>query len=120
MKALCAILWFVAAFVKSSYGHDLPMFGAVPKLSDEWRVRERETQVPMFDGKLHVAYLVLTNSRTGDFLSFSEEKLRDAPFSKVNRVPWSDMAGERFPGGYTTRHRPKEYDPVGHWCSAVN
>jgi hypothetical protein len=40
MRALCVILWFVVAFGRSSYGHDLPIFGAIPKLSDKWRVRE--------------------------------------------------------------------------------
>jgi hypothetical protein len=116
MKPVFMILWFVMAFAKASYGHELPMFGAVPKLSDEWRVRERETDVPRFAGTWHIASLVLTNSRTGDFLSFCEEKkVEGAPFSKVNRVPWSDGAADRFPGGYTRLHRPEEYKPRVYW-----
>ena len=115
MKALFVILWSVWAFAKASHGHELPMFGAIPKLSDEWRVRERETEIPRPKG-LQVSHLVLTNSRTGDFLSFSEETLKyGRPFSKANRVPWSDMAGNRFPGGYTTWHQPNDYKPVVHW-----
>jgi hypothetical protein len=114
MKTLFTLFW-LAAVATASHAHELPKFGAVPKLSDEWKVRERETQVPMFNGTLHVSYLVLTNSKTGDFLSFCEEKLDGEPFSKANRVPWSDMAGARFPGGYTTWHQPDQYKPLAHW-----
>jgi hypothetical protein len=114
MKTVFMVLWVVVAFARAS-GHELPMFGAVPKLSEEWRVRERETEVPRFNGTLRVSYLVLTNSKTGDFLSFCAEKLNDKPFAKANRVPWSDMASARFPGGYTTWHQPKEYKPVVYW-----
>jgi hypothetical protein len=42
MKTVFMVLWVVVAFARAS-GHELPMFGAVPKLSEEWRVRERET-----------------------------------------------------------------------------
>src|SRR5687768_3478811 len=115
MKTVFTVLWVVVAFATGSHGHELPMFGDVPKLGDEWRVRGRESQVPQVTGTLRVTFLVLTNAKTGDFLSFCAEKLNDKPFPKANRVPWSDMAGARFPGGYTTWHQPKEYKPVVYW-----
>jgi hypothetical protein len=91
--------------------HELPRYGAIPDLDQEWALREKRDEGAPEKG---TSWLVFTNSQNGDFLSISADRLGDKAFPKVNRVPWSDMAGDRFPGGYPWNQLEGQMF-AGHW-----
>ena len=61
------------------------------------------------------SWVVLTNSQSGDLLSFAAQQMGSKPFPEVNRVSWSDAAGSIFPGGYSAWHKVPAWDFTGHW-----
>jgi hypothetical protein len=92
--------------------HDLPRYGRIPALRPEWMLRGKGAEGGPEKGS---SWLVFTNSLNGDFLSISADQISDKPYPKVNRIPWSDMAGDRFPGGYPASADTQEQRFEGSW-----
>jgi hypothetical protein len=74
----------------------LPLFGELPSVEKNWKLF---TEGKYDDSAFQWFWVVLTNSATGDVLSFAAHKL--APGEKRELIYLSDTACEIFPGGYS-------------------
>lgn len=105
MRAFVVMVMAAGFFGGEARGevYRLADFGELPRLSKEWVVWESGTNRGT---ATRGSWLVFTNSATGDWLSFLEVHLGANGQAKVNRVPWSNWAGDSFPGGYPLWNRP--------------
>ena len=78
-------------------GQELPRFGKLPDLGRDWKVRESGTNGTAARG---FSWMVFTNAKTGDPMSFAAYKYGDGILPRVSRGLWSSTAGEIFPAGY--------------------
>lgn len=89
-------LFFVAlsylCSVPDANSEQLPLFGELPSLEKQWRLRSRGDA-----GRFH--WVVLTNAETSDALSFASYKLPLKPGGKQDLIYLSDPAREIFPDG---------------------
>lgn len=109
MKPQCfSLLVVLSCFAASTHAgsEELPRFGKLPDPGRKWSVRESGTNGTSSHGW---SWVVFTNSHNGDLLSIGAQKLGDGLFPRVNRITWSDTAGEIFPAGYPawTGERPR-------------
>ena len=88
------------------------MFGQLPKLDKRWTLCAQGTNGTSFYA---CSWVVLTNSQSGDMLSFAAQKIGTNAFPKVNRDPWSDAAADMFPGGYPAWNKPLDPSLRVHW-----
>jgi hypothetical protein len=93
-------------------GHELPLFGELPALDKMWKVREQGTNSAL---SMRSSWIVLTNSQSGDMLSFFADEIRGNAARKVDRAPWSDMAGSIFPSGYPAWNKPAGENSSVYW-----
>jgi hypothetical protein len=92
---LVLIGWIAAS--DQSIGQELPMFGPLPKLGKNWKLRDQGTYGTSFP---KWSWAVFTNSQNGDLMSFAAQKLGNRPAPKVSLSgPWLSTASEIFPGG---------------------
>jgi hypothetical protein len=116
MKVRAAASLFLTAWLATGVlasGQELPMFGQLPKLNERWRVREQGKDDA---SPIALSWIVLTNSQSGDMLSFAAQKIVGRKgFPKVNRGPWSDTAADMFPGGHPAWNKPLGQSFAVHW-----
>jgi hypothetical protein len=80
--------------------HELPLFGELPTLDERWIRQDVGTnRAP------RSSWIIFSNSQNGDMLSFAADEIA-RKVRKVDRVPWSDMAGSIFSGGYPVWNKP--------------
>ena len=96
----------------SEGGYELGMYGRIPDLKKEWVLWKQGESGAV---GIRTSWLVLTNSEGGDFLSISVDRRGHGQPFKVNRVPWSDMAADRFPGGFPVGEKPEGQSFYGEW-----
>ena len=72
---------------------NLPLFGELPNLGKQWKLRDHGDASPFH-------WVVLTNAETSDLLSFASYKLRLKSGVKQDLIYLSDTAHEIFPGGH--------------------
>ncbi|HKS36463.1 MAG TPA: hypothetical protein VJW76_04685, partial [Verrucomicrobiae bacterium] len=101
MKAPSTALIFLVGWLSTDYhasGQELPMFGQLPIPGKNWKLREQgksdDFPVPW---EVPWAWVVMTNSESGDVLSFAAHKLPQG--SKLELIYLSDTAREIFPAG---------------------
>ena len=109
-ESLFMTAWLATGLL--AIGQELPMFGQLPKLDKRWTLCAQGTNGTSF---YVCSWVVLTNSQSGDMLSFAAQKIGTNDFPKVNRVPWSDAAADMFPGGYPAWDKPLDQSLRVHW-----
>lgn len=108
-ESLFLITWLATALLSRS--QELPMFGQLPKLDKRWTLCDQGTNVTASYG---LSWVVLTNSQSGDMLSFAAQRFGTNAFPSVNRA-WSDMAADIFPGGYPAWSKPPGQNFRVYW-----
>src|SRR5512133_4373016 len=93
--ASASFLIMIVSLVASASAEDLGLFGPLPNPGKAWKLCGSGKS----PGSALWNWTVLTNSQTGDVLSFASHKI--APGEPRELIYWSDTAGEIFPGGYS-------------------
>ena len=107
MKKLFAYFLAVIASVSAAdqaCGEELAMFGNLPDPGKEWSVLKKGSRA---DGSFYsFSWVVFTNSKTGDMLSFVADRYAGA-VRTVTSNPVQQAAVDMFPGGYPHLIEPK-------------
>lgn len=113
LKNMRIILLVMVAMLNSK-GEDLalPLFGPIPRVDANWGLLEKGTN---YSNRHSFSWLILTNRKSGDLLSFAAEAYGTNEFAEVNRVPWSDLVADRFPGGEPGWKGEGAQKYIGHW-----
>ena len=90
---LLLIFWFATGHCVG--GEALPLFGELPDPGKNWRLRE---QGKCGDSSFQWHWVILTNSETGDVLSYASHRFE--PGERRELIYLSDTAHEIFPAGY--------------------
>ena len=90
--ALSSVVSVYLGLVREVNAEQLPLFGELPSLEKQWRLRSRGDA-----GRFH--WVVLTNAETPDALSFASYQLPLKPGGKQDLIYLSDTALEIFPDG---------------------
>jgi len=111
MKKTLAILFVLFASVAAAHqarGEELAMFGNLPDPGKEWSVLKKGART---DRSFYsFSWVVFTNSRTGDILSFVADRYAGA-VRTVSSDPVRQAAVDMFPGGYP--HLIESNGPTG-------
>ena len=104
------VAWFAAG--DGAVAEDLPFFGKLPKLGENWKLQAQGKSGESW------GWVVMTDSKSGDLLSFAahrlgpEEKRQLTPGEHTGLIYLSDTSREIFPNGIwcETRKREKSKD----------
>ena len=107
---LLSLVWFAAGDRVAA--EDLPLFGKLPKLGENWKVQSQGKSGESW------GWVVMSDAKNGDLLSFAAHKLEPGekrqltPGEHTGLIYLSDTSREIFPNGiwWETRKRQESKD----------
>ena len=103
---LLSLVWFAAGDRVAA--EDLPLFGKLPKLGENWKVQSQGTSGESW------GWVVMSDAKSGDLLSFAAhrlgpgEKRQLTPGEHTGLIYLSDTSREIFPNGIWCATRKRE------------